>query len=74
MTAILTGKQYHQTYQDGKTITNISIIWISVLTVASASPLLVRARSSKSTLLHILGGLDVPTSGRFGYIGNASMI
>ena len=69
------GKQYHQTYQDGKTTTNVlNHLDISINSGERIAPLLALSRSGKSTLLHILGGLDVPTSGKFGYMGNASMI
>ena len=63
MTAILTGKNITNTYQDGKTTTNVLNHLDISINSGERIAIVGTSGSGKSTLLHILGGLDVPTSG-----------
>ena len=63
MTAILTGNNITKTYQDGKTTTNVLNHLDISINSGERIAIVGTSVSGKSTLLHILGGLDVPTSG-----------
>ena len=63
MTAILTGNNITKTYQDGKTTTNVLNHLDISINSGERIAIVGTSWSGKSTLLHILGGLDVPTSG-----------
>ena len=63
MTAILTGNNITKTYQDGKTTTNVLNHLDISINSGERIAIVGTSGSGKSTFLHILGGLDVPTSG-----------
>ena len=63
MTAILTAKNITKTYQDGKTTTNVLNHLDISINSGERIAIVGTSGSGKSTMLHILGGLDVPTSG-----------
>lgn len=71
MTPVLSCSQVSKTYQDGKLLT--PVLQSISLSIAKQERVAIvgSSGSGKSTLMHILGGLDTPSSGKVQLLGQA---